>query len=141
MLKKLPLGSSVPTGIGIVAEPQGVEERLKLLETKLSAMTEAFYVARNALIEKGKENNNAYENVDVEAETNKDGIPINSHFIGISKGVPNVLMVNKDGLYVAGNSTFNSLSAAAKKVSGVRRSGWVFWKLFDGRTVKEAFRK
>ena len=45
----------------------------------------------------------------------------------------------EDGYYID-NVKYYSLSAAAEAVSGVRRSGWTFWKLVDGTTVKEAFR-
>ena len=71
---------------------------------------------------------------------NKDGLPLYIHFMGVSRGVPYVLLVRPDAYYV-GTTPYATLSAAAKAVSGVRRSGWTFWKLPDGRTVKEAFNK
>jgi hypothetical protein len=48
--------------------------------------------------------------------------------------------VEIDG-YRIGNFKYASLSAAAEVVSGVRRSGWVFWKLPSGETLKELYKK
>jgi len=72
--------------------------------------------------------------------SNKDGIPLYMNFMGISRGIPYVLTVRPDAYYV-GATPYATLSAAAKAVSGVRRSGWTFWKLPNGTTVKEAFNK
>ncbi|RLI56702.1 MAG: hypothetical protein DRO87_07760, partial [Candidatus Thorarchaeota archaeon] len=51
-----------------------------------------------------------------------------------------ILRPTPEGFRV-GDQIYKSLSAAAEAVSGVRRSGWTFWKLPDGRTAKEAFGK
>lgn len=118
--------------------PTNIEERIRWLEARLSAVQEAFAVTRSALI--NKENteptSNAYDDVD----KNHEGLPLSTCLIGVTKGVPYVLTVWKDGKYYIGNKEFTSLSAAAQHVSGVRRSGWTFWKLPDGRTVKEVFK-
>jgi len=72
---------------------------------------------------------------------NKDGIPIGTICLGASEKSPFLfyLTVETDG-YIVGSKKFASLSAAAEAVSLVRRSGWTFWKLVDGRTLKEAYR-
>ena len=72
---------------------------------------------------------------------NKDGIPVGTVCLGATEKSPFLyyLTVNPDG-YTVGSTQFASLSAAAEAVSLVRRSGWTFWKLMDGRTLKEAFR-
>ncbi len=72
---------------------------------------------------------------------NKDGIPIGTVCLGATEKSPFLyyLTVVVDG-YVVGSHKFASLSAAAEAVSFVRRSGWTFWKLIDGRTLKEAYR-
>lgn len=72
---------------------------------------------------------------------NKDGIPIGTVCIGATEKSPFLfyLTVEADG-YVVGSQKFASLSAAAEAVSLVRRSGWTFWKLVNGTTLKEAFR-
>jgi Zn-dependent M32 family carboxypeptidase len=74
---------------------------------------------------------------------NKDGLPLNSAFIGVTKNQPHpiILTVETDGTYKIGSKKFGSLSAAAKEVSGVRRSGWTFWKTAQGQTLKEAFKR
>jgi hypothetical protein len=77
---------------------------------------------------------------------NKDGLPIGLMLVGTSKGVNYVLMVeefeySRVHMFEGQPQSYPTLSAAAGDVSGVRRSGWTFWKLEDGRTVKEAFPK
>ena len=51
-----------------------------------------------------------------------------------------VLSIKHDRYYI-GTTGYDSLSSAAEAASGVRRSGWTFWKMPDGRTVKEAYGK
>jgi hypothetical protein len=72
---------------------------------------------------------------------NKDGIPIGTLCIGATEKSHFLfyLTVEADG-YAIGSQKFASLSAAAEAASQVRRSGWTFWKLLDGRTLKEAYR-
>ena len=72
---------------------------------------------------------------------NKDGIPVGTVCFGATEKSPFLyyLTVESDG-YIVGSHKFESLSAAAETVSLVRRSGWTFWKLLDGRTLKDAYR-
>jgi hypothetical protein len=70
---------------------------------------------------------------------NKDGIPVAMPLFGEStKGGKSFLTVHQDR-YKIGDKEYDSLSAAAEAVSGVRRSGWTFWKTPEGKSVKEAF--
>jgi hypothetical protein len=73
---------------------------------------------------------------------NKDGIPIELVCIGETEKqqFPLCMTVKADN-YQVGLNNYLSVSAAAEAVSGVRRSGWAFWKLPDGRTLKEVFKK
>lgn len=72
---------------------------------------------------------------------NKDGIPIGMPLFGEStKGGTSHLTVHADR-YRIGDKEYDSLSAAAEAVSGVRRSGWTFWKTPEGKSVKEEFGK
>jgi hypothetical protein len=73
---------------------------------------------------------------------NKDGVPIGIECWGTTENSPymQIMTVEIDG-YRIGNSKYGSLSAAAEVVSGVRRSGWVFWKLPTGETLKELYKK
>jgi len=72
---------------------------------------------------------------------NKTGlsIPEGTELMGTTHGVP-YFLIAKSGKFYIGTREYPSLSAAAEGISGVRRSGWTFWKLPDGRTVKEAFK-
>lgn len=136
MNKYIALGQADKNGVGVVEnDPKTVEGRIALLEEKLEAMTKAFLAARRAL------KKDTEENVDAVGDHNKDGLPINICLIGTSRGVPYIMSIDAKGNYVVAGKVYNSPSAAAEDVSGVRRSGWTFWKLLDGRTIKEVYRK
>jgi hypothetical protein len=131
------LGSS---GVARTVEPVTVEDRLDVLEERLKAMTIAFYSVKK--IQKHKEvAAEIDEEVFGDTPKNSDGLPLNTALIGETKGTPYLLVVNDLGEYVVGYKKYPSLSAAAWDISGVRRSGWAFWKLPDGRTAKEVFKK
>jgi len=78
--------------------------------------------------------------IEEKKKENKIEIPEGTVFTGQTKGLPYFLQVKDGGFYV-GITRYDSLSAAAEGVSGVRRSGWTFWKLPDGKTVKEVFKR
>lgn len=141
MNNKYALGQtfSGKSGIGVLTEPTSPEEKIHLLEKRLEYMTKAFYAAKRALADK-KGNQNAYEDAGM-PDVNKHGIPLNASFFGTTRGIPHVLYISNSGSYFVNNKEYLSLSAAAEAVSGVRRSGWTFWKLPDGRTIKEVYRK
>lgn len=141
-MSKFKLGqtASSKSGIGILTEPITAEEKIAVLEKRLAYMTKAFYTAKQALANK-KGNQNAYEDPDIPYTPNKHGVPVNSNFFGITRDVPYILYVANNGNYYVNNKKYPSLSSAAEAVSGVRRSGWTFWKLPDGRTIKEVYRK
>lgn len=120
------------TGVGTIVEPKTVEERLTALEAKIGVLVETATFSN-------KTRKRDTPKHDVNPDTNKDGIPFYLNLIGVTHGVPYVLTVTQDAYYL-GNRPYATLSAAAKSVSGVRRSGWTFWKLPDGRTAKEAFK-
>lgn len=62
---------------------------------------------------------------------NKDGLPIGMVLKGESKGQSYSLEVLEDGYLCSTGDIEATLSSAAERVSGNRRSGWSFWK--DGR--------
>jgi len=70
-------------------------------------------------------------------------IPVGTTLVGVTRGTPFWCVVREDGFYV-GINKFGSLSAAAEKVSGVRRSGLAFWKFFEGKyngkSIKEVYK-
>ena len=118
---------------GMIVKPRSVEDRIFALENMIANI---MAVRVNSQNKPGMRTSNAYENV----PTNKDNIPIGISMIGLTKFGPRILTVTKNGYYI-GTDKYNSLSAAAEAASGiVRKSGWVFWKLADGRTAKEAFK-
>jgi len=115
------------------------EERIRLLEKQVEDILRIIMVLKaRAQPTKSK------TQIELEAPQglNKDGIPIGLVCIGETekKQFP-ICMTVKEKSYQVGMEEYQSLSAAAEAVSGVRRSGWTFWKLPDGRTLKEALRK
>jgi len=121
---KLPLGQAI-VGSAKLAEPT-IEQRIRALEERLYEMEIRF---RRATIEQSR------------AKSKKvSRIPEGALLVGKTRGQMYILRPTPEG-FIVGDQTYKSLSAAAEAVSGVRRSGWTFWKLPDGRTAKEAFGK
>ena len=132
--KSLTLGKAVRRkGKAIAIKPKSIEDRVCMLEAMVANLLK---INAKILVDKPEGGDNAYDSA-----LNKDGIPHDLCFVGVDKtGFPRVLTVKEDGYYV-GDVKYGSLSAAAEDISGIiRKSGWVFWKLADGRTVKEAFK-
>jgi hypothetical protein len=118
--------------------PISLEERVIILQQQVEDLIKAFHII-NGVNVKDSRRREIHE-IDT-VNTNKDGIPIGISLMGASiKGGIRVLTVNNDGYYI-GITKYESLSAAAEAVSGTRRSGWTYWKIPDGRTIKEAFGK
>ena len=116
------------SGTVIIAdEPENLEDKLAFLEAKVQMLMDIMCEPRRE------------EHPEVAEGLNFDGIPLGINLIGTSQrsGI-SVMTVHPDGYYL-GFNRHDSLSSAAEEASGVRRSGWTFWKLADGRTVKEAF--
>ncbi len=140
------MGTEVKTtkikSISIKKSPKTMEEEMRDMKLKLAAMTEMFKMLKKITKKKLEENREDEASVE-ELVFNKDGIPLNSSFLGYTSKspYPYILTVGSDGIYRVGTKEFASLSAAAEFVSGVRRSGWTFWKLVDGRTLKEVYKK
>lgn len=127
------------SGVGEEIKPTSLEERVEILEEKLDLIVRMLTAnGINERVETPEQNLDAA--AEEEAEINKDGIPIDLNLIGSSKGQVYVLTVRPDAYYI-GHKPYKSLSAAATDVRGSRVSGWVFWKLPDGRTAKEVFNR
>lgn len=136
---KIPLGAAAPASVAVMGTPQTLEEKVEALALQVAELMKAFNVINSTRM-KDKRQQQIYDEFPM-MDANKDGIPIGVSLVGSSeRGGIKVLTINPDGYYI-GNKKFDSLSAAAEAASGVRRSGWTFWKLPDGRTVKEAFGK
>lgn len=141
MSKKIALGAAAPAQSAIVGEPQSLEEQVAALRMQLESLTAAFHAVNSVRIKDRRQQDVYAEFGEFLTETNKDGIPVGLSLLGQSqRGGMHILTVNAD-TYFIGNQPYESLSAAAEASSGVRRSGWTFWKLPDGRSVKEAFGK
>jgi hypothetical protein len=135
------LGSSVAGGVGtcLAVDPAHLspDERILVLEEQMRHMQRVIMRLRK---EQGGTAAKAHPGLPT-ADMNKDGLPIGTVCMGATEKSPFLyyLTVEPDS-YRVGSTHFESLSAAAEAVSLVRRSGWAFWKLLDGRTLKEAFR-
>jgi hypothetical protein len=132
MGQKIELGRAHNVGTGIISEPKTLDEQIKLLKERVETLTKAFNAVNSTIIKEGRNQ---------DTSINKDGIPIDTSLIGESmRGGIHVLSVKPDKYYI-GISGYESLSAAAEAASRVRRSGWTFWKMPNGKTVKEVYGK
>lgn len=140
MGEKIALGTVISSnGVAVVSEPLTLEEKVEALQQQVQELISAFHNINSIRIKDKRQQEN-YDNPCL-VNANKDGIPIGVSLMGSSiKGGIHVLTVAPDGYYI-GITKFDSLSAAAETVSGVRRSGWTYWKMTDGRTIKEVFGK
>lgn len=139
------LGEEGPEGeaaeVGL--PPANDHERLEALEQQLNqivlSLDSLFRMLKKIReIVEGKKDSAVNEKIKQVKSQNK--IPEGTVLNGVTRGVPYYLEV-KDGSFFVGITKYETLSAAAEGVSGVRRSGWKFWKLPDGRTVKEVFKE
>jgi hypothetical protein len=141
------LGEDVVEGVELDREPHTIEERVTFLEQTIKQHTislDSLYTIVKEL-QNNREHQEQVEEIDKAIEVNKSDnrIPVGTRLKGTTKGTPFWCIVKDDGFYV-GITKYESLSAAAQGVSGVRRSGWTFWKFEDGknegRSVKEVYK-
>jgi len=123
-------------------EPQTLEDELRALKKQFEHLVNA-YDSLFAMVKEmsdGIDGAKAAEREKViKEQKEKQAIPEGTILTGTSKGLSYFLHV-KEGAFYVGITRFDSLSAAAEAVSGNRRSGWTFWKLPDGRSVKEVYK-
>ena len=132
--KTIELGRAHNVNAGIISKPKTIADKINLLDERITSLTQTFNAISNAMIKDDRQQH-VYDDI------NRDGIPIGTSFLGQStRGGMHVLSVKQDRYYI-GTSGYDSLSAAAEASSGVRRSGWTFWKTYDGKTVKEVYGK
>ena len=128
------LGSS-GNAIEVPEDDMSQGETIETLKQKVDELTKAFQVLNSKLNDRRDDMEMGIPFVDT-----KENIPVGTTLVSHSqRGGLRFLTVTADGYYV-GITKYDSLSAAAEAVSGVRRSGWTFWKLADGRTAKEAYK-
>jgi len=118
-------------------------EYCKILEERIYHMTNAMDSAF-AIIKEIRNQVNIQKDREItdviKSKKNDEVIPTGTVLTGNTKGVNYFCQVKEDGFYV-GVTKYPSLSAAAEGVSGVRRSGWTFWKLPNEKTVKEVYKE
>lgn len=141
------LGEDIIEVAEVEREPVTVGDRLVYLEQSIKQHTislDSLYTIVKE-VQNGTERREHVEEIDKAIEANKSDnkIPVGTRLKGTTKGTPFWCIVKSDGFYI-GITRYDSLSAAAQGVSGVRRSGWTFWK-FDngqneGRSVKEVYK-
>jgi len=135
MGEKIALGTNC-FSMAVAEKPSTIDDKVESLVKQVEELTRLIHsMSFSKNRPQYKDTNSEFYNA------NKDGIPVGISLLGSSvKNGIQVLTVNNDGYYI-GITKYDSLSAAAEASSGVRRSGWVYWKLPDGRTVKDAFGK
>jgi len=72
---------------------------------------------------------------------NRDMLPIGTIFFAHYEGRNYKCVILENGMYMVNDKQYDSLSEAAKAVTGVRTEGWRFWKSIRGSSVLEMFRK
>ena len=133
---KAALGTSATVGVCAAVDLISLSEsdRILLLEEQMKHMQRILMRLKKSAV-------GTPPPVPVPDNLNKDGIPIGTVCMGATEKSHFLfyLTVEAEG-YALGSHLFASLSAAAEAASQVRRSGWTFWKLLDGRTLKEVYR-
>ena len=129
----------------IDAQPITDTEKIVALEKRVFFLTNAldslFAMVKDIRDDTNRESDSQINNViEAKKKENKVEVPEGTVLTGKTSGLSYFLQVRNGGFYV-GITRYDSLSAAAEGVSGVRRSGWTFWKLPDGKTVKEVFKE
>jgi hypothetical protein len=128
----------------IEEQPGNIDEEVAVLKNRVNHLTSALD-SMFSMVKELQDDVNQEKYHDLTAviegkkKENKVEIPEGTVFTGHTKGLSYFLQAKEGGFYV-GITRYDSLSAAAEGVSGVRRSGWTFWKLPDGKTVKEVFK-
>jgi len=141
------IGEDIMDEVGLEKEPQTIDERLTYLEQVVLQHTislDSLYTIIKE-IQHNRDRVKKAQKIDkaIEANRSDNRIPVGTRLKGVTKGTPFWCIVRKDGFYV-GINRYESLSAAAQGVSGVRRSGWTFWKFedgkYEGKSVKEIYK-
>ena len=125
-------------------EIQVIECQINRLNDKIIELTRELRTMHNIITAGNKSirENKKNEGLPNNKNLNIDGLPIGMECWGYSeKSMFLVFMKVEEKSYKIGNKEYNSLSAAAEAVSGIRRSGWIFWKVgVNGKNLKELFK-
>lgn len=145
--KMMPLGEGSQVKIMEAEKPKeelSTEDRVATLENKVADLRTLVTTLLRTIKDSGNkedvveekrvEKEEADDFIGINKRLNKDMIPINSILTGIVNGVPHVLYVHRNS-YTVGNKSYETLSGAAKGVTGKRRNGWEFWRTPDGTKI------
>jgi len=143
-LKYLELGADIEDVVEIDNQDAQQIDKIADLEERVQALTNGldnlFALVKSLRDDFNKEKDRLIsEAIEQKKRDKKAEIPVGTVLYGSTHGLNYFLEVKEDGFYV-GTIKYDSLSAAAEAVSGVRRSGWTFWKLPNGQTVKEVYK-
>ena len=127
--------------------PLSIEQRIAYVEMVMKQHTtslDSLYQIVKEIRGRDPNQDEIDKKIDDSKDKGKDEIPVGTVLKGMTNGTPYWCVVKTDGNFYVGINQYKSLSAAAEGVSGVRRSGWTFWR-FDngkneGKTVKEVYR-
>lgn len=126
-------------------EPATMEQKIEALEVRLTHMTQSldclFQILKEIRDESRHDRDQQIdEAIKKKKKEQKVEIPEGTTLHGSSRGLNYFCQVRSDGFYI-GETRYDSLSAAAAAVSGVRRSGLAFWRMPEGKTVKETYKE
>lgn len=146
-IKCVALGEDVEAEVAEVQplrEPVSTDDKLHAMQQQILYLTSAFdslaRMVKEIRDDYGKDKDEKLNGlIEEKKKAGKAEIPEGTVLIGTTRGLSYFLQV-KDGGFFVGTTKYESLSAAAQGVSGVRRSGWTFWKLSDGRSVKDVYK-
>jgi len=128
---------SEPTDISVEARLASIESRILFMTNSLDSL---FAMVKGLREESSRDQDvKINETIEKKKKEQKVEIPEGTTLHCKTKGLSYFCQVKPDGFYV-GETQYDSLSAAAEGISGVRRSGWTFWKLPNGKTVKEVYK-
>ena len=130
----------------VAPQPQTQDERIDLIESRVNQLALSID-SIHSIIKKLRDKADAKKDYAISEKIEKVKsdmkIPEGTILVGITRGVSYYCEV-KNGAFYVGITRYPTLSAAASGVSGIRRSGWTFWKLsggkHNGKTVKEVFK-
>jgi len=147
-IKYVALGEEGPEVeiVEVAPQPQTQDERIDLIESKINQLALSVD-SLHSIIKKLRDRTSIRRDYAISERIEKVKsdmkIPEGTVLVGVTRNVPYYCEV-KNGAFYIGITKYPTLSAAAEGISGVRRSGWTFWKLsggkHDGRTVKDVFK-
>ena len=130
----------------VAPHPQNMEERVDFMEKRINQIAlsiDSLHSIMKRLRDRADIRKDYAISKNIEKVKSDMKIPEGSVLIGVTRNVPYYCEV-KEGAFYVGVTKYSTLSAAAEGVSGVRRSGWTFWKIsggiHNGKTVKEVFK-